>query len=314
MAEGEGGWRGGTVFPRSHDTNRAHLCNLSLGFYTDRPVGCPCPRAFRCSPASPSGLSFSPVSSVPLAPRPAPQPRPERPRPVPVGEGSYASFPPNITDPKLQQFLLGPAHVDASVADRPIPTNKWWSNLLMSQFPGNLWAYPLVVNADDKGLEILAPKAWNDTGSDMLLSAPLRLTGVVPQEKRAKSEVLADFEGEDYPPGWNGQGTAFGTGPAKGAIEGETPVDGYEGQSLASSFHGGDRSVGELDSPDFRIDRKTIHFLIGGGRTRRTCTSISSSTTRSSARPPATTTSIWQWKVVGRFPMGGPGRADPHRR
>jgi endoglucanase Acf2 len=189
----------------------------------------------------------------------------DQPQAVSVGQGSYASFPPNITDPKLQQFLLGPVHVDASVADRPVPTNKWWSNLLMDKYPGNLWAYPLVVNADEKSLEIFAPKGWNDSGGDILLSAPLRLTGVPPAQK-SDVEILANFEGDAYPTGWNGQGAAFGTGPAKGAIEGETPVDGYEGQSLASSFHGGDRSVGELDSPDFRIDRKTIHFLIGGGK------------------------------------------------
>jgi fructan beta-fructosidase len=43
------------------------------------------------------------------------------------------------------------------------------------------------------------------------------------------------------------------------------PVTGYQGHGLVNSFNGGDKSVGTLTSPDFKIERKAIHFLIGGG-------------------------------------------------
>ena len=189
------------------------------------------------------------------------------PQPVAVGKGSYAAFPPAsaVTDPKLQEFLKGPQHLDPSLAGQPIPTNKWWTNLLNDKYPGNLWAYPLVVNADNQGLEIFAPKGWSDTGNDIQLSAPLRLTGSLAMQKDAV-EVIGDFEGDDYGPKWHADGEAFGDGPAPGALPGETRVDGWIGKSLASSIHGGDRATGELDSNDFTIDRKTIHFLIGGGK------------------------------------------------
>ncbi len=43
------------------------------------------------------------------------------------------------------------------------------------------------------------------------------------------------------------------------------PVEGFVGAGLASSFHGGDASVGRLVSPGFVIRRKYVSFLIGGG-------------------------------------------------
>lgn len=42
-------------------------------------------------------------------------------------------------------------------------------------------------------------------------------------------------------------------------------VEGFHGKGLVNSFHGGDRSTGTLTSPEFRIERNYISFLIGGG-------------------------------------------------
>ena len=75
---------------------------------------------------------------------------------------------------------------------------------------------------------------------------------------------LADFEGANYGD-WKTAGTAFGTGPARGTLPGQMPVDGYVGTGLANSFFGGDDSKGRLTSPQFKVERKYIHFLIGGG-------------------------------------------------
>lgn len=76
--------------------------------------------------------------------------------------------------------------------------------------------------------------------------------------------VLADFEGETYG-AWKTTGTAFGDGPARGALPHQMSVDGFLGKGLVNSFNGGDRSTGTLTSPEFRIERKYIAFLIGGG-------------------------------------------------
>ncbi len=76
--------------------------------------------------------------------------------------------------------------------------------------------------------------------------------------------VYADFEGDTYGD-WKTTGTAFGDGPARGALPGQMAVTGFRGKGLVNSFHGGDETVGTLTSPEFKIERKSITFLIGGG-------------------------------------------------
>lgn len=76
--------------------------------------------------------------------------------------------------------------------------------------------------------------------------------------------LLADFEGPDYG-AWKAEGAAFGPGPARGTLPGQMEVTGFEGRGLVNSFYGGDASKGVLTSPPFRIERRYINFLIGGG-------------------------------------------------
>ena len=76
--------------------------------------------------------------------------------------------------------------------------------------------------------------------------------------------VLADFEGDTYGE-WKTTGDAFGSGPAHGTLPHQQKVDGYVGNGLADSYHGGDSATGTLSSPKFKIERKYINFLIGGG-------------------------------------------------
>ncbi len=86
--------------------------------------------------------------------------------------------------------------------------------------------------------------------------------------------VLGDFEGKDYG-AWKTTGTAFGTGPAHGTLPGQMNVDGFLGKGLANSFNGGDGATGTLTSPEFKMERKFINFLIGGGGwTNETCMNL----------------------------------------
>jgi sucrose-6-phosphate hydrolase SacC (GH32 family) len=95
----------------------------------------------------------------------------------------------------------------------------------------------------------------------LLLIAALNATNL-----RAADDVLiADFEGANYG-AWTVTGEAFGPGPARGTLPGQMPVTGFAGQRLVNSFHGGDTSTGTLTSPEFKIERKFIGFLIGGGK------------------------------------------------
>ncbi|MFO0801505.1 MAG: glycoside hydrolase family 32 protein [Gemmataceae bacterium] len=78
--------------------------------------------------------------------------------------------------------------------------------------------------------------------------------------------LIADFEGEKYADGWKTTGTAFGDGPAKGTLPGQMAVSGFLGKGLVNSFKGGDDATGTLTSPEFKLERKFINFLIGGGK------------------------------------------------
>ncbi|MFN8220082.1 MAG: hypothetical protein U0S12_08125 [Fimbriimonadales bacterium] len=86
--------------------------------------------------------------------------------------------------------------------------------------------------------------------------------------------LIADFEGATYGK-WKVEGEAFGTGPARGTLEGQMTVSGFLGKGLVNSFYHGDATVGTLTSPPFRIERRYISFLIGGGMDReRTCMNL----------------------------------------
>ena len=80
----------------------------------------------------------------------------------------------------------------------------------------------------------------------------------------AEDLLIADFEGKDYG-NWKTTGEAFGPGPAQGSLPGQMAVSGFVGKGLVNSFFKGDGTTGTLTSPEFKIGRKYIIFLIGGG-------------------------------------------------
>ena len=83
-----------------------------------------------------------------------------------------------------------------------------------------------------------------------------------------QTEVFADFEGGDYGD-WKVEGEAFGDAPASG---GRTiqKLSGFKGKGLVNSWTGSDKLQGKLISPEFKIEKPFINFLIGGGRDEKT--------------------------------------------
>ena len=61
-------------------------------------------------------------------------------------------------------------------------------------------------------------------------------------------------------------GRSVRAGPAQGTLPNQMPVDGFKGKGLVNSFYKGDGTTGTLTSPPFKIERKFISFLIGGGK------------------------------------------------
>ncbi len=76
--------------------------------------------------------------------------------------------------------------------------------------------------------------------------------------------VVFDFE-TSYD-AWSVEGTAFGSEPVTKPIDGQMPVRGVIGQGAANSFVHGDPATGILTSPEFKVERDHLAFLIGGGR------------------------------------------------
>ena len=104
----------------------------------------------------------------------------------------------------------------------------------------------------------------------LFATAVLVLAALAACKVRAADDLLlADFEGNDYGH-WKATGEAFGPGPARGTLPGQMKVEGFHGKGLANSFFKGDNSTGSLVSPEFRIERKFIAFLIGGGKNPET--------------------------------------------
>lgn len=77
----------------------------------------------------------------------------------------------------------------------------------------------------------------------------------------AEDLLIADFEGTNYGD-WTVEGTAFGAGPAR-----DLRVTSHQGRGIVDTYisGGGDKLVGKLSSPGFKIERRCVNFMIGGG-------------------------------------------------
>jgi sucrose-6-phosphate hydrolase SacC (GH32 family) len=121
---------------------------------------------------------------------------------------------------------------------------KWV--MLISTNPGGLW-----------GGSLTAAYIGDFDGTTFREDARYRYDGP------SASTMFADFDGTDHG-AWKASGTAFGPGPARGALADQPELRGYRGRGLLNSFHGGGASTGTLTSPAFTIRHRFINFLVGG--------------------------------------------------
>lgn len=116
---------------------------------------------------------------------------------VPVGKGSYAgSIPPGAAQGKAEATDNRPLYFVKN-DDRPVPSNKWYQNLILQKFAVGLWAYPHRVDASDEGLAVYFPTKWKPDGSELFADYPLLIGGkdFKPVDARAKewSDWLVSF-------------------------------------------------------------------------------------------------------------------------
>ena len=88
--------------------------------------------------------------------------------PVAVGSGSYAEYTPlfkSATDQhggdKSRIMETRRIYVSDKKKGEPLPTNDWWTNLLVDTYSGNLWTYPQVVKAEGYGIFVAYPNHWS---------------------------------------------------------------------------------------------------------------------------------------------------------
>lgn len=231
---------------------------------------------------------------------------------VPLGAGSYASSVPagvadtdgyyalpanQVTGPGSFYDLL---HLDPALRGRPLPTNQWWTDLLVGNrsgppagttdyshiqynlkqdaFSGNLWTFPGRVNAKSYGLDLYYPKAWkpqNAAGTNAAIDPGpvLAIHGDRGHTVPPEDILVADFE-SGYPAGWTSTAVAgrvnpFPAGPARttwtGALPTGTLGGGYASSQLAGpTANRSDANQGIL-SGSFTLQRRYLHLLVGGG-------------------------------------------------
>lgn len=81
-----------------------------------------------------------------------------------------------------------------------------------------------------------------------------------------KADVIVDdFESGSYAPKWTVEGEAFGPAPAKGGYPYQGKVTAYNGSYLVDSYFNRDDTVGKMASAPFKIERKYLTALVGGG-------------------------------------------------
>ena len=216
---------------------------------------------------------------------------------ISVGAGSYASFVPPSDQQADEYYALGAQqiivlvpnlHLDPSLSGLPLPSNKWWTDVLIGDrsnynitnnpprtvaqdpYGGQLWAYPVLLDPGANGFSLYFPNSWN-TGTPpqggFNTGTALPVTGAIPLAVGANDILIADFDETNYPSGWATTGTAFGTGPTIGGQQpGQSTVSGFLGGACVNSCYNDQNSqTGTLTSPNFTIQKHYIELLVGGG-------------------------------------------------
>jgi uncharacterized protein (DUF608 family) len=169
---------------------------------------------------------------------------------------AYSPFIPlNARDSALPATVLEYTVTNTSKQDMEVSLAGWLQNPVG------------ILSRDEGAIGRLSHKVVNKNGTTRIQYKSLP---ALPEQlsKDRPPEVFADFEGDDYGD-WKVEGEAFGKAPARGNLRGQRKVRGFQGERLANSFHGGDKSKGRLVSPTFKIKRPYINFLFGGGRELR---------------------------------------------
>jgi endo-1,3(4)-beta-glucanase len=73
---------------------------------------------------------------------------------VPVGSGSYTTTFPGTDAAGRNSFPSGTPQLTGNALGKPVPTNDWWSKLIMENHADNLFNYPFTLKTTNQGLVV----------------------------------------------------------------------------------------------------------------------------------------------------------------
>ncbi|GMU91429.1 MAG: hypothetical protein AMXMBFR4_04870 [Candidatus Hydrogenedentota bacterium] len=140
----------------------------------------------------------------------------------------------------------------APIAQEPQPRDVYWA----SDINGRL-------STDE--LNALLDRAH--AGATLVITADeFSLVHAALRKNQAKSDIIVfeNWESGSYGK-WKIEGDCFGAAPVSGTLPGQQPVGGMQGGYYVNTYVGGDGTTGRAVSPEFTIEKRFIHFRIGGG-------------------------------------------------
>ena len=191
---------------------------------------------------------------------------------IQLGAGSYAEYPPIAVWDEDGYFAKNyrwfhdnwsTISLHNNVRNRPLPTNKWWSNYVFSQYGGDAWAYPHAVSADNEGINIKIPVGFQN--ANMLTTPFLEVKGASQLQVTEEAVIFADFESTTYPTGWIvGVNPAFSGPVALSEITQSPTPNGFGGTRFLNTYKGNEAKL-TLTSTPFVIAKNYIKLKVGGG-------------------------------------------------
>ena len=197
---------------------------------------------------------------------------------------SYYGLPAAQTEPMIggTTAIFSSLHMDPSLVGKPIPTNHWWTDMLIANrsslpagsntyvlkqdpYGGNMWFYPGMLDPQSYGMDLYFPNAWssgsyNGNPNGSINKGPaLSVKGDVPYSIPAGDVLIADFE-NGYPAGTVRTGNAFASTPSTGS-----GYTGMIGNYCANTRDGNDSVTGTCTLPSFTVTKNYVSFLIAGG-------------------------------------------------
>ncbi|MDR2824839.1 MAG: hypothetical protein LBB41_06550, partial [Prevotellaceae bacterium] len=119
---------------------------------------------------------------------------------VSVGTGSYAEYAPSYkcrTDEHggdRSRFMeTRKIYLTQNAENKPVPSNDWWTDILTTQYSGNLWVYPQMAKAESYGVSISFPKDWEATGHEIKWNSTIQISAKKFKPACAKVDTWNDW-------------------------------------------------------------------------------------------------------------------------